>query len=76
MCASNSSGVVSSKVPLAVSPAALTRLSTRPNAMITAAAQARAWATSADVGLHEQRLGPAGGELGGQRLARLTAPCR
>jgi hypothetical protein len=38
MCASNSSGVVSSSVPRVVSPAALTRLSTRPNASIAAAA--------------------------------------
>ena len=47
MCASNSSGVVSSRVPRDVSPAALTRLSTRPKAAIAAVTQDRAWATSA-----------------------------
>ncbi len=73
MCASNSSGVVSSRVTRLVSTAALTRLSTRPNSAITVATQARAWATSADVGLHEQCLSAGLGELGGQRFARLAA---
>ena len=46
-CASNSSGVVSSSVPREVSPAALTRQSTRPCAASTAATEASACAGSA-----------------------------
>src|SRR5438105_86708 len=46
MCASNSSGVVSSRVPRLVSPAALTRLSTRPNPATAAVTLARACSTS------------------------------
>jgi hypothetical protein len=40
MCASNSSGVVSSRVPREVNPAALTSASTRPNSVMTAATEA------------------------------------
>src|ERR1700757_165812 len=47
MCSSNSSGVVSSRVPRLVSPAALTRLSTRPNPATAAVTLARACSTSA-----------------------------
>src|ERR1044072_5570704 len=83
MCASNSSGVVSSRVPRLVSPAALTTLSTRPNPATAAArpgpGRGRRPAGPgriglADVGLDEQRLGPRGRQFGGQRLARLAPP--
>ncbi len=47
MCWSNSSGVVSSSVPRLVSPAALTRQSTRPCRATTAATDRCALATSA-----------------------------
>ena len=59
MCASNSSGVVSRSVPLPVSPAALTRLSTRPISTVTAATQARAWATSLTSACTNSALVPA-----------------
>ena len=57
MCASNSSGVVSSSVPRVVSPAALTRQSTRPYARDRRRTRGPRLGDVADVGLHEQRLG-------------------
>jgi hypothetical protein len=45
-CWSKSSGVVSSRVPREVSPAALTRQSIRPKRSTVAAAEARALSTS------------------------------
>ena len=47
MCSSKSSGVVSSRVPRVVSPALLTRQSTRPKCSTVAATAATLWATSA-----------------------------
>jgi hypothetical protein len=47
MCASNSSGEVSSSEPRVVRPAQLTRESTRPKRLTVAATDACAWATSA-----------------------------
>src|SRR5918996_3856657 len=72
MCSSNSSGVVSSRVPLDVSPAALTRQSMRPNALTTVATEPCACATSAtsvDTNSASARLAQRGDEL----LARLAA---
>src|ERR1700761_6452951 len=63
-CWSNSSGLVSSSVPRLVSPAALTRLSIRPNRSTVAATDACALATSAT---------SARAQVGGEFLARLRA---
>src|SRR5215216_3930324 len=57
--ASNSSGVVSSRVPRAVSPAALTRQSTRPSSATAAATDRWAWATSATSAWTNRALAPA-----------------
>ena len=74
MCASNSSGVVSSSVPLAGQPGRVDQAvhpAERRDHRRRAGPRLR---HVAHVGLHEQRLGPGRGELGGQRFARLTAP--
>src|SRR6185312_5373905 len=73
-CASNNSGVVSSSVPRDVSPAALTRQSTRPKAATAAVTHPRACATAAPA-LGPPAPAPDGIEFGHQRLAWLpTAP--
>src|SRR4030095_10868201 len=59
MWASNSSGVVSSRVPRAVSPAALTRQSPRPSSATTVATDFWAWATSATSAWTDNALAPA-----------------
>ena len=59
MWASNSSGVVSSRVPRAVSPAALTRQSTRPSSATTVATEPWAWATSATSACTNRAVAPA-----------------
>ena len=71
MCWSNSSGVVSSRVPRVVSPAELTRQSIRPCRSTVVRDRGDGLGHVGDVGLHVAGLGARGGQLGGDLLAVL-----
>ena len=73
MWASNSSGVVSTSVPRVVSPAELTRQSTRPNSATALATAACAWATSLTSACTNKCRDALLGELGHELLAGLRA---
>ena len=71
MCWSNSSSVVSSRVPRVVSPAELTSESIRPCRLTVVLHRGDRLGHVGDVGLHVAGLGARGGQLGGDLLAVL-----